>query len=209
MYVHESAYIYILPYLVCSNTTEMINKSAMMKDRIECKTSITMEESPDPSISSSKPTSKPTTSSPTTIVAHNSILLLKKNQCHSQQPITVQSISPSTSKLTTPSSPTNNAQRSLSTKVPCQPQQPTIAQSPAPTSPSTSSGQAQQPLTELNNRKPKPTRSTNRKAPVTCQYCGKVYTFQSGLSKHLRKHHSDKYPTERKGYIICNICQSR
>ena len=59
---------------------------------------------------------------------------------------------------------------------------------------------------------PNPNLFNNRKRTCstasTCHHCGKVYSFKSGLSKHLRKEHSSE--SESKGYnITCHQCQSR
>ena len=43
----------------------------------------------------------------------------------------------------------------------------------------------------------------------TCHYCGKVYAFKTGLSKHLRKEHSHESQNEPQSYLVCNQCQSR
>ena len=44
---------------------------------------------------------------------------------------------------------------------------------------------------------------------ITCPHCGKAYSFRSGLSKHLRKEHSNESQGEPKSYIVCHICRLR
>ena len=43
----------------------------------------------------------------------------------------------------------------------------------------------------------------------TCPHCGKVYSFKSSLSKHLKKEHSTEFNSGARSYVVCNQCESR
>ena len=47
------------------------------------------------------------------------------------------------------------------------------------------------------------------KSDKTCHHCGKVYSFRSGLSKHIREKHNKASEDQPKGYIVCHLCKLR
>ena len=44
---------------------------------------------------------------------------------------------------------------------------------------------------------------------IKCPHCSKMYAYKSGLSKHLKRDHSDKIRGEPSRYIKCNQCTPR
>ena len=55
----------------------------------------------------------------------------------------------------------------------------------------------------VTNPQPRPLRKAK------CPHCSKEYAFRSGLTKHLKKDHSDKTSSTSSGNIKCNQCNSR
>ena len=55
----------------------------------------------------------------------------------------------------------------------------------------------------VTNPQPRPLRKAK------CPHCSKEYAFRSGLTKHLKKYHSDKTSSTSSGNIKCNQCNSR
>ncbi|CAI8010429.1 hypothetical protein GBAR_LOCUS6875, partial [Geodia barretti] len=54
----------------------------------------------------------------------------------------------------------------------------------------------------VTNPQPRPLRKAK------CPHCSKEYAFRSGLTKHLKKDHSDKTSSTSSGNIKCNQCNS-
>ena len=62
-----------------------------------------------------------------------------------------------------------------------------------------------QPLSCIQNISP--SHKKNIRAKKSCQHCGKMYAHASSLSKHIQRDHGGEQ--EAKGYILCNLCNSR
>lgn len=51
--------------------------------------------------------------------------------------------------------------------------------------------------------------SVESKEEILCSYCDKSFMYRSGLCKHIKNKHPDKFQAQVSSNITCNICSER